>query len=230
MGASVIIAAAGSAQRMNGTDKVLYRICKKEVLCFSLLAFAKAKCIDEIIVVTASDKIEINKKIAQNLKLAVPVLVTEGGRTRQESVFNGLKLCNKDSECVMIHDAARPMITAEKIDFLYHKIINENLKAAALGVPVKDTVKMIDGKGKITQTPPRQSLFIAQTPQGFSMELYRAAVEKAQRENCCYTDDCQLVEAMGVPVYMVEGDYKNIKITTPEDLITAETFLKERAE
>lgn len=228
MGASVIIAAAGIAQRMKGKEKILCKICGREVLSYSILAFANAKCTDKIVVVTAQDKIDTVKEILSSLKLSLPTVVCVGGKDRQESVMRGLEHCDENSSCVMIHDAARPMIESDKIELLYKKVIGENLKAAALGVAVKDTIKAIDDKGRVVSTPPRKSLFAVQTPQGFEMSLYRTAAEKAIAENKSYTDDCQLVEAMDVPVYMIEGSYENIKITTPEDLITAENFLKER--
>lgn len=228
MGASVIIAAAGSAQRMKGKDKLLCKICGKEVLSYSILAFANAKCTDKIVVVTSKDKIDAVKELINSLKPSLPAVVVEGGSERQASVIRGLEYCDENSNCVMIHDAARPMIESDKIELLYHKIVNENLKAAAVGVAVKDTIKIIDEGGRVVSTPPRQSLFAVQTPQGFEMSLYRAAAQKAIADNKSYTDDCQLVEAMDVPVYMIEGSYENIKITTPEDLKVAENFLKER--
>ena len=225
MGASVIIAAAGSASRMQGIDKLLCKINCKEVLLYSVEAFAKAICTDKIVIVTSAEKLETVKKLVSNI--SVPVEVCVGADERQKSVLNGLALCDENSECIMIHDAARPMITSEKIDFLYKKIIDENLKAAALGMPVKDTIKVTDESGKIIETPKRETLYITQTPQGFESSLYKKAFEKAIAEGKSYTDDCQLVEALGESVYMVEGDYKNIKITTPEDIITAQNFLKE---
>ncbi len=228
MGASVIIAAAGSAQRMKGKEKILCKICGREVLCYSILAFAKAKCTDKIVVVTSKEKISAVNEIVSALNLSVPFDVVEGGNERQQSVMRGLKHCDENSDCVMIHDAARPMIESDKIELLYKKVIGENLKAAALGVAVKDTIKIIDEKGRVVSTPPRQSLFAVQTPQAFEMSLYRSAVKKAIADNKSYTDDCQLVEAMSVPVYMIEGSYENIKITTPEDIKVAENFLKER--
>ena len=225
MGASVIIAAAGSASRMQGIDKLLCKINCKEVLLYSVEAFAKAICTDKIVIVTSKEKLETVKRLVSGF--SVPIEVCVGADERQKSVLNGLALCDENSECIMIHDAARPMITPEKIDFLYKKIIDENLKAAALGMPVKDTIKVTDESGKIIETPKRETLYITQTPQGFESSLYKKAFEKAVREGKSYTDDCQLVEALGESVYMVEGDYKNIKITTPEDIITAQNFLKE---
>ncbi len=227
MGASVIIAAAGSAQRMKGTDKILFKICGREILSYSIAAFDRAKCTDKIVVVTSSEKINAVKKLAESLKLKTEIEVTQGAGERQYSVLKGLERCEKSSDCIMIHDAARPMITAAQIDFLYDKVINEGLKAAALGMPVKDTIKAVDKSGKIIATPDRSTLYITQTPQAFELSLYKKAVEQAVEQNAVYTDDCQLVEAIGESVYMVEGSYKNIKITTQEDLLTAENFLKE---
>lgn len=225
MGASVIIAAAGSAQRMCGIDKLLCKINGKEVILYSVEAFANAHCTDKIVIVTAEEKVEIVKNLVAGI--SVPVEVCIGSDERQKSVLNGLALCDENSDCIMIHDAARPMITPEKIDFLYKKIIDENLKAAALGMPVKDTIKVTDESGKIIETPKRETLYITQTPQGFETSLYKKAFERAAKDGKSYTDDCQLVEALGESVYMVKGDYKNIKITTPEDIITAQNFLKE---
>ena len=226
MGASIIIAAAGSASRMNGTDKVLLNIEGREIISYSLVAFSKAKCTDKIVVVTTEEKKRRIENIIKKLALAMETVVCTGDDTRQKSVINGLKLCSQNSDCVMIHDAARPMITPFYIDLLYDEI--KKNKAAALGVKVKDTIKIIDKNGKIIETPDRNSLFIAQTPQGFEMNLYKKAVETAIENNCDYTDDCQLVEAIGESVYMVECDYRNIKITTPEDILSAQNFLKEQ--
>lgn len=226
MGASVIIAAAGSASRMQGIDKLLCKINGKEVILYSVEAFAKARCTDKIVIVTSAEKLETVKNLVSSIS-ECDIEVCVGADERQKSVLNGLALCDEKSGCIMIHDAARPMITSEKIDFLYRKIIDENLKAAALGMPVKDTIKVTDESGKIIETPKRETLYITQTPQGFEASLYKKAFEKAIAEGKSYTDDCQLVEALGESVYMVKGDYKNIKITTPEDILTAQNFLKE---
>jgi len=228
MGASVIIAAAGSASRMQGTDKLMYRIHGREVFMYSVLAFASARCTDKIIIVTAKEKIDAVKECLSKAEIKVPAEVVCGGETRQKSVMNGLCRCDESSDCIMIHDAARPMITPELIDSLYKKVISEGLGAAALGVPVKDTIKQVSQDGSIISTPPRKDLRIAQTPQCFETELYRKAFAQAEKSGCDYTDDCQLVEAIGKKVYIADGDYCNIKITTPEDLSLAEAYLKER--
>ncbi|MBQ1263737.1 MAG: 2-C-methyl-D-erythritol 4-phosphate cytidylyltransferase [Oscillospiraceae bacterium] len=228
MGASIIIAAAGSASRMNGIDKVMHRIGGREVFMYSVRAFDNAKCTDKIVVVTSEDKIDTIKARLEKENLSVPFEVVLGSDTRQKSVINGLNACLESSNCIMIHDAARPMITPELIDELYKRIIIEDNMAAALGVKVKDTIKCVDENEIIASTPERSALRIAQTPQGFEANLYRLAINEAVKSGKDYTDDCQLVEAMGNRVYIVDSDYKNIKITTPEDLILAEIYLKER--
>ena len=228
MGASIIIAAAGSASRMNGIDKVMHRIGGREVFMYSVKAFDNAKCTDKIVVVTSEDKIDTIKARLEKENLSVPFEVVLGSDTRQKSVINGLNACLESSNCIMIHDAARPMITPELIDELYKRIIIEDNMAAALGVKVKDTIKCVDNDEIIASTPERSALRIAQTPQGFEANLYRLAISEAVKNGKDYTDDCQLVEAMGNRVYIVDSDYKNIKITTPEDLILAEIYLKER--
>ena len=225
MGTSVIIAAAGNGLRMNGIDKILSKINEKEIIRYSLEAFAKAECVEHIVVVTSEDKINAIKEIAKEIKSKVEIDVVLGAETRQKSVKNGLDKC-KDSDFVMIHDGARPMITAELIQKLYTALLEK--ECAALGVPLKDTVKIIDQNGKITQTPDRKTLFAAQTPQGFDMKIYKQATKRAIEQNRDYTDDCQLVEAMGESVYMIEASYENLKITTPEDISIAENILKER--
>lgn len=225
MGTSVIIAAAGSGQRMGGIDKILTPLLNLETIGYSLLAFDRAECTEKIVVVTSEEKIEIIKALIERLQIKTKTEVVLGSSSRQKSVKEGLSAC-KNSEYVMIHDAARPMITAEQIDAFY-ELLKEK-KAAALGVKVKDTIKIADENGKILSTPDRNTLFAIQTPQGFDMKLYKEAFKAAEEQNKEYTDDCQLVEAVGESVYIAEGSYENIKITTPEDIITAENFLKER--
>ncbi len=228
MGASIIIAAAGSASRMQGIDKLMYKIGGREVFMYSVKAFDDSKCTDKIVVVTSEDKVEAVKAYLDSANLSAPYEVVLGGDTRQKSVLNGLNACLDASNCVMIHDAARPMVTPELIEKIYDEVIINDKMAAALGVKVKDTIKQVSSDEIIESTPDRSALRIAQTPQVFEMNLYKLAINEAIKNNKDYTDDCQLVEAIGRSVYVVEGDYRNIKITTPEDLILAEVYLKER--
>lgn len=228
MGASVIIAAAGSASRMKGTDKILCKVNGREILSYSLLAFDKAECADKIVVVTAQEKIDKIRKIVSSLSLKTETEVVCGGKTRQESVYNALKYCDEKSDAVMIHDGARPMIDKKTIKELYEQIAKNNKKGAAVGVKVKDTIKVVSSDGEILSTPDRESLVAIQTPQCFEFSLYKKAYDKAIKEGKDYTDDSQLFEAIGEKVYVLYGDYKNIKITTPDDLAYAEIFLKER--
>lgn len=227
MKACAIIAAAGSGQRMQGIDKILLKLCDKEVVSYSVSAFDSAKCVDKIVVVCSKQNLSDIKALTQKMNLSTEIVAVEGSSSRQKSVMCGLKECD-DCDCVMIHDAARPMITAQAIDNLYNEVMINKKMAAALGVKVKDTVKVVNESGIIVNTPKRETLFAVQTPQAFEIKLYKKAAQKALGAGVEYTDDCQLVEALGTAVYIVSGDYQNIKITTPEDIITAENFLKER--
>ena len=148
---------------------------------------------------------------------------TTGGATRQESVINGIRCISKGIQLVAIHDGARPLVKPEHIE----KVIKDAsvFGGATLGVPVKDTIKTVDG-GLIIDTPPRSSLYITQTPQIFKRDLYFEGVDFALEHGLDFTDDCQLVEAIGGKVAMTVGDYTNIKITTPEDIKLAEVLLK----
>ena len=226
MKACAIIAAAGSGQRMQGIDKIMLKLCDKEVITYSLVAFDNAKCVDKIVVVSSKQNLSAIKALIEKISLNTEIKVVEGSTSRQKSVMCGIKECG-DCDCVMIHDAARPMLTAEAVDNLYNEVMINKKYAAALGVKVKDTVKVVNQEGIIVNTPKRETLFAVQTPQAFEIKLYKSAVQKAVEDCTEYTDDCQLVEALGTQVYIINGDYKNIKITTPEDVITAENFLKE---
>ena len=136
--------------------------------------------------------------------------------------MQGLKLVSKDSAYIAVHDGARPLVKTEHISKTIHDA--RVFGGATLGVPVKDTIKTVDG-GFITDTPPRASLWITQTPQVFRKRLYFEAVDFALEHDLDFTDDCQLVEAVGGKIYMTQGDYTNIKITTPEDIQIAEVLL-----
>lgn len=221
---SVILVCAGNASRMGGINKILMPLKNTTVIGVCMTAFQNCPDIAEIIIVTKAENFESIQKIAGQLGISKLAHITEGGETRQKSVMQGLKLVSKASEYIAVHDGARPLVKSEHIA----KVIQDArvFGGATLGVPVKDTIKVVDD-GLITDTPPRSSLWITQTPQVFRKRLYFEAVDFALEHDLDFTDDCQLVEAVGGKICMTKGDYTNIKITTPEDRNIAEVLLHE---
>ncbi len=219
---SVILVCAGNATRMGGVNKILLQLGDTNVIGHSLRAFQNCPDVAEIIIVTKAENNDIIRETAAKLGITKLAAITEGGDTRQKSVMEGLKLVSKDSQYIAIHDGARPLVKPEHIA----KVIRDArvFGGATLGVPVKDTIKVVDD-GLIIDTPHRPSLYITQTPQVFRKRLYFEAVDFALEHELDFTDDCQLVEAIGGKVYMTVGDYTNIKLTTPEDRAIAEVLL-----
>lgn len=225
MDTSVIIVAAGNSTRMQGTDKQLAEVGGMPVIVRSMLAFEKCESVLEIIVVTREECIEKFTSLAKEYGVTKLSCVVKGGNTRQESVTNGVRKISDEAKMIAVHDGARPLVTPENIE---RTIADARVfSGAVLGVPVKDTIKVVSD-GLITDTPPRASLYITQTPQVFKRSVYMRALEFASRNYLDFTDDCQLAEAIGVKVCMTTGDYKNIKITTPEDIAIAEAILGEQ--
>lgn len=218
-----VIVAAGNSTRMQsgGASKLLMQVNGEPVLRKTLRAFEKAACIEEIVVVTRPVDFDAVREAAEGI--GKPIRITEGGKERQDSVANGAALCD-DADFIAVHDGARPMITPALIE----KVCADGMKygAATLAVPVKDTVKEADDEEFVHATPDRAKLRAIQTPQVFSLPLYKKALAAAAAEGKKYTDDCQLIENAGGRVYLTMGDYRNIKITTPEDIAVAEAFLK----
>ena len=227
MSTSAVIVCAGNSTRMGGINKILLPLGNRLVIGITMQAFQACESISEIIIVARDSDIPEIIKEAENAGITKLKECTTGGNTRQESVINGIKKISKDSQLVAVHDGARPLIKPEHIE----KAIKDAkvFGGATLGVPVKDTIKVVDD-GIITDTPPRKSLYITQTPQIFKRNLYFEGIDFALEHGLYFTDDCQLVEAIGGKVYMTTGDYTNIKITTPEDIKIAETLLKMRDE
>jgi 2-C-methyl-D-erythritol 4-phosphate cytidylyltransferase len=219
---SAILVCAGNASRMGGINKILMPLGDTNVAGRSMLAFEQCDDIIEIIVVTKEEYFDAIRDTADKLGIKKLTALTEGGATRQQSVMQGLRKISWESQYVAIHDGARPLVKPEHIT----KVIRDAVVfgGATLGVPVKDTIKVVDD-GLITDTPHRPSLWITQTPQVFRKRLYFEAVDFAEEHGLDFTDDCQLVEAIGGKVYMTQGDYTNIKITTPEDRAIAEVLL-----
>ena len=211
---NAIIPAGGTSSRFGNKNKLLEKIYDKEVIRYTIEAFEKSE-IDEIIICANINIIEELKEIFKNSQ---KVKIIEGGATRQESVFNGLKA----SECdyVLIHDGARPMISTD----LINSAIEEVKKKKALTVATKtiDTIKeVIDGK--IVRTIDRAKLYNTQTPQAFEYNLIKDAHMKLYGKN--FTDDAGMLEELGQTVYILNGSYKNIKITTQNDIDIAKIYL-----
>lgn len=209
---------------MQGVNKILLPLGDKTVIGTTLSKFQSCESVKEIIIVAREQDIPAIRAEAEKCGITKLSACTTGGATRQESVINGIRCISKETELVAIHDGARPLVKPEHIE----KTIKDAgvFGGATLGVPVKDTIKMVDD-GLIIDTPPRKQLYITQTPQVFKRKLYFEGIDFAVEHGLDFTDDCQLVEAIGGKVYMTTGDYTNIKITTPEDIRIAEVLLGE---
>ena len=217
-----LIVAAGTASRMGGIDKVMAPVGGEPMIVHTVRAFQNCDAIRQIIVVTRQDLIVPIMDLCHEFSKVQAVMV--GGNTRQESVEIGLGALSSDMKLVAVQDGARPLITGQVIDRTVRAA--HTYGAAAPAVPVKDTIKVAQG-GLITETPDRSTLRAVQTPQVFDVDLLRGALKKAKEDAVAVTDDCSAVELMGMSVKIVEGDERNIKVTTPMDLKIAEILLEE---
>ena len=224
---SVIIAAAGSSSRMGGENKLLQSVDGVPVLARTLLAVNEAALADEIVVAAREEDLLAYGELCKLYGITKPVKIVRGGASRVESVYRASLECRKEASYLAVHDGARPLATPELIDRVITLAYRTN--AAAPGVPMKDTVKVVRD-GKVESTPPREALQAIQTPQVFDAALLRGALQAAVTSGEEMTDDCSAVERLGKEVYIAEGDYENIKITTPEDLVLAEELLRRREE
>ena len=217
-----VIVAAGSASRMGGIDKVMAPLGGEPMLLRTVRAFQECDAIREIIIVTREDLLTAVSGLCREMNKVKAVVV--GGNTRQASVHLGLNALSKDVKLAAVHDGARPLVTWQLIDRCVRAA--NTYGAAAPGVPVKDTVKVVKG-GVVASTPDRSSLKAIQTPQVFDFDLLRGALKKAEQDGVDLTDDCAAVERMGMSVKLVEGAEENLKVTTPMDLKIAEMLLEE---
>lgn len=217
-----VIVAAGSASRMKGIDKILTPLAGEPVLSRTLAAFQECDAVAEMVIVTRPDLI----LAVTDLSKAFPKVraVVAGGKTRQASVAAGLGALSDDCSLAAIQDGARPLVTWQLIDRTVRAA--NTYGAAAPAIPVKDTIKTVKG-GLVESTPDRAFLYAVQTPQVFDTDLLKAALRKAQAQGTAVTDDCSAVENLGMKVKIVEGEERNIKITTPLDLKIAEAILEE---
>lgn len=222
-----VIVAAGNSTRMGGIrSKVLGPLCGRPTLWYSLSAFSNCGEIAEIAVVCRAEDMEQFQTVIDRFSAEHPsapdISLASGGAARQDSVFCGVRALSGGLEYIVIHDGARPMVSPDVIAAVCADAVEYG--AATAAVPSKDTCKL--GGEFVEATPPREKLYAVQTPQAFRRDLYLYALEKAKQDGKTYTDDCQLIEAAGGRVRLSKGDYKNRKLTTPEDLLIAQTLLE----
>lgn len=227
---AVIIAAAGSGNRMgSGIPKQYLDIQGKPVLTRTVEAFEKNEFTDAVYIVVNQDHVDLcREKYSSGMNgkngMSKVKQIVPGGAERQDSVYAALSIIPEDVDFVLVHDGARPFVKDKTINALIFSTVEHG--AAVAAVPVKDTIKSAEG-GVFSKTLDRSKLYSIQTPQGFARKLLVQAYEKAFSENFYGTDDAVLVEKMGEKVYLVEGDYHNIKITTKEDITVGEAILNE---
>lgn len=225
MKVTAIILAAGNGSRMNSDVKKQYiELLGKPVLWHTICAFQESS-VDEIVIVTGEKEIEYCKQLAIESGFYKVKKVIAGGAERYNSVYEGL-IAVEEAEYVLIHDGARPVIQSATIEKCIERV--KECKACVVGVPVKDTIKIVDEEGRVEDTPNRNKLWSIQTPQAFCYSLIKESYEKMLKDDVRnITDDAMVVELYSEEkVHMVQGEYTNIKITTKDDLVSAENFLK----
>ena len=223
---AALVPAAGRSRRMGGTDKLTALLGGEPVLHRTLWALDNARLVDEIVVAASPDRLEEIAALCVRAGVKKPLRVVEGGESRAQSVLMAALAASDRCELLAVHDGARPLIRGEQVDDMVR--LGQKTYAAAPALPVTDTVKVADTAGVVQSTPDRRSLYAVQTPQVFQANLLKAALQSAVEANAEITDDCSAVERLGKTVYLAPGWRENIKITTQEDLMLAETFLRER--
>ena len=223
---AALILAGGSGTRL-GSDKPKQHleILGKSVVERTLRAFEECPYVDEIIIAGRSDDLEIYRELVKSSALKKVSAIVAGGADRQESAFKAFLKISEDTRYVAIHDAARCLITPEQITRVAVEAFS--CGAAIAACKAKDTIKIADGN-KIKETPDRDTVWQAQTPQIMKADLYRACIYTALKDGCKGTDDASLCERHGFEVRLVDTGYENIKITTPIDLVIAEAIIKKR--
>lgn len=223
----LLIPAAGMGRRMGSEgNKLLLKLLKKPLLAWSLLAAEKSSTIEWIGIMGQSADFAEFQNILQQLNITKPVELIVGGKTRQESVYNGLQALPTDAKLVLIHDGARCLVTPELFDLCSETL--PTCQGLIAAVPVKDTIKVVNTDGMIANTPDRRNLWAAQTPQGFEVELLKSCHAQGKKFGWQVTDDAALFEKCNLPVKIVQGEETNLKVTTPVDLAIAEFILRQR--
>lgn len=222
---SAVIVAAGKGVRMNLSVRKQYlALADRPIIGHTLGVFAECRLINRIFLVVPESDFEFcHKEVIAPLELQKNVKLVPGGRVRQESVYNGLAAIDAKEGMVVIHDGVRPFVRQDQLA----ACINEagGCGACILGIPVSDTLKRVNAAGFIDDTLDRNSVWLAQTPQAFRYTLIREAHEKARQAGFAGTDDASLVEHLGRDVKVISGSSRNLKITTPEDLVLAKAII-----
>ena len=228
---TAVFPAAGASKRMGnfcGINKNLLELRGVPILIRSLRTFSKVERVNFLVVIVGAHEVETVENLLKKTEGLKPWIITIGGSERQYSIANGLKCLPTDTEIVLVHDAARPLVSVRTIDEVIDAA--EKFGSAIAAVPEKNTIKVVDEEGFVRYTPPRAQLVAVQTPQGFRKEILLKAYERAAEEEFLGTDDASLVEQLDLKIKIVAGSYENIKITTPEDIHVAETFLQRNGE
>src|SRR5512139_4101730 len=226
MKADAIIVSAGKGQRfMEGKKKQFHLLADKPILAHTLDQFETCPLVrSTLLVVSEEDMDYALKEVVEKYKYRKIAQIVPGGKRRQDSVKNGMDALAKVVDIVMIHDGVRPFVTRAMIEDSIHSA--ERFGAVVVAMPVKDTIKMSNPDGTVLKTLDRESLWQTQTPQTFQVNVIKEAYYRATKDGFVGTDDASLVERLGVTVHILPGSYTNIKITTPEDLLLANLFLK----
>lgn len=218
---SAIVPAAGSSRRMGGENKLLASIGGAPVIGRTIQALESSPYISEIILAVREEDLLLMADICKAYNVSKPMKLVCGGESRMESVMAALRECDERAAFAAVHDGARPLVSRAVIDSTIERAFA--CGAAAPAVPVKDTIKVAVGN-VVQHTPDRSTLYAIQTPQVFDIDLLSAALQAAADEKAAITDDCSAVERIGKEIYLTAGSYRNLKITTPEDLLLAEAI------
>jgi 2-C-methyl-D-erythritol 4-phosphate cytidylyltransferase len=226
MKADAIIVSAGKGQRfMEGRKKQFFLLADKPILTHTLDKFENCPLIDSILLVVGQEDMDYClKEIIEKNRYRKISQIVPGGKRRQDSVKNGMDALSRDANIVVIHDGVRPFVTRGMIEDSIHSA--QRFGAVVLAMPVKETIKIANADGTVLKTLDRESLWQVQTPQTFQAHVIKEAYQKATENGFVGTDDASLVERLGMKVHILPGSYTNIKITTPEDLILANLFLR----
>ncbi|MGB8686959.1 MAG: 2-C-methyl-D-erythritol 4-phosphate cytidylyltransferase [Microcoleus sp.] len=225
----LLIPAAGSGRRMGSQrNKLLLTLLGKPLLSWTLAAAEASQQITWIGIMGQPEDFPDFQAILRDLSPQKPIELIQGGATRQESVYNGLQALPPESDRVLIHDGARCLATPELFDRSAEALLR--CPGLIVAIPVKDTIKVVDERRIVRDTPERSNLWAAQTPQGFEVQLLKKCHEEGREKGWEVTDDAALFEKCGLPVRIVEGEETNLKVTTPVDLALAEFILRQRTD